>query len=312
MPAINEKRAVIAKIEAAYGTDAAPTGAANAVVVKNLNWRPLEVAYASREGLALPYLGRRSSKTARKSIAIDFDVEAVGSGAAGTAPAYGALLRACGLSETINAAVSVVYAPVSSAFESASIYANIDGMQQKAIGWRGSVAFVWRNEEIPVFRFRGVALYAAPSDQALPVLTLTGWQDPLPGNKTNTTPITLHGYACGLQEADLDLGNEIQHQSFPGGSEQVFLTSRRPSGRVVIERPTIAQKDYFALVDSGAVGSFSITHGVAAGNKVAVAAAQSRLTNPQFGDVRGIATLGLDLELAMSNAGNDEISITVQ
>jgi hypothetical protein len=311
MPMIEEKRAVIAKIETTYGVDPVPTGAANAMLVKNLAWRPLEAGYASREGLALPFLGRFASKTAIKRGAIEFDVEFSGGGAAGTPPPYGALLRACGLGETVVPATSVTYAPVSSAFDSVAMYANIDGLQQKLLGSRGSVAIVLANEEIPVFRFRFLCLYAAPTDTALPALTLTGWQQPLPMNKTNTTPISLHGYACGLQGAELDKGNGVEHQSFPGGSDQVFLVTRRPSGRVMIEHPTMAQKDFFALVDSGATGAFSFTHGTAVGNKVAVSAAQARLTNPRRSSVRGIATLELDLELAPSNAGNDELSIVV-
>jgi hypothetical protein len=103
----------------------------------------------------------------------------------------------------------------------------------------------------------------------------------------------------------------VQYQSFPGGSEQVFITTRLPVGRVVIEHPTIAQKDFHSIITSGATGSFTVTHGTVAGNKVQLTAAQSRLTNPSRGNVRGIVTLGMDLELAPSNSGNDEFSIVV-
>jgi hypothetical protein len=48
--------------------------------------------------------GKRSSK-------IGFDVELVGSGAAGTAPFWGKLMRACGYSESVIPATSVTYKP---------------------------------------------------------------------------------------------------------------------------------------------------------------------------------------------------------
>lgn len=311
MPMIDERRVILAKIEGTYGVDPTPTGAANAMLAKNIQWRPFVGGYANRADVALPALGRFSSKTAIKTIELEFDVEMTGGGAAGTAPPYGPLLRACGLAETLSGGVSATYAPISTAFESVAIYANIDGLQQKLLGWRGSVAALLRNEDIPVFHFRGVALYAVPTDTALPSLTLTPWSAPLPMNKTNTTPITLHGYSCGLQEADFDLANAFNYQSFPGGSEQVFIVNRAPTGRAVIEHPTIAQKDYFSIADSGATGSFTLTHGTVAGNKVQITAAQSRITNPRRGLVRGISTLEMDLELAPSNSLNDEISIVV-
>ena len=63
-------------------------------------------------------------------------MELAGSGTAGTAPRYGALLQACGLSETIVASTSVTYAPVSSAFSSATIYFNNDGIRHILTGCR--------------------------------------------------------------------------------------------------------------------------------------------------------------------------------
>jgi hypothetical protein len=309
MPMIDEKRAIIAKIEGTYGTDAVPSGATNAILAKNITWTPLSGGYADRAAVALPSLGRFSSKTAIKRGMIEFDVELTGTGTLGTPPPYGPLLRACGLSETIVAVTSVTYAPVSGPFDSVSIYANIDGLQQKLLGCRGSVSLSMPNEQIPMLHFKLLALYALPTDTALPALTLTAFQQPLPFNRTNTTPISLHGFALGMQQGDIDLANDVQYQSFPGGSEQVFIVNRAPIGKVEMEHPTMAAKDFFTLVDSAATGAFTFTHGTVATNKIQLNANQVRLTNPTRGNVRGIATLKMDLELAPSNALNDEFSL---
>lgn len=307
--AVEEKRAVIAKIEGTYGTDSVPTGGANAIIVKNLDWTPLSPGYAARDNLALPYLGRFASKTAIKRGMIEFDVELTGAAAAGTAPPWGALMRACGMSETVSGGVSVTYAPISAAFESVSLYANIDGLQQKLLGCRGSAALRFRNEEIPLVHFRLLSLYAVPTDTALPTLTLTAHQQPVPVNKTTLVTSSLHTYSFGFQEADVDVGNVFDYQSFPNGSEQVFVTDRAPSGRVLMEHPTIAQKDFYSLVDSAATGTLTLAFGATGGNRCTITAAQTRLTNPRRSAVRGISTLELGLELAPSNAGNDEFSI---
>ena len=44
-------------------------------------------------------------------VEVTFEVEMAGSGTAGTAPAFGPLLKACGNSETIVTDTSVTYAP---------------------------------------------------------------------------------------------------------------------------------------------------------------------------------------------------------
>ncbi len=311
MPMIAKKRALLAKIEVTYGTDPTPTGAANAVLIKNPQIRPQQNRYAERRDIAMPFLGGFAALTANTFVEIDFDVEVSGGGAAGTAPPYGVLLRACALAETINVAVDVQYAPISSGFESATIYWNEDGLLHKITGCRGAVTLNMQNEEIPTLHFTMVGLYNAPTDTALPSLTLTAWQTPLPMNKTNTTPITLHGYACGLWAASVELANEVPYVSFPGGSEQVFVVDRKPAGSVTIEHPTIAQKDYYAICKSGATGALSVTHGTAAGNKFKVDANQARLTNPAKGNQNGIVTLSMGLDLALSVAGNDELKFTV-
>jgi hypothetical protein len=309
--AVDKKRAVLAKIESSYGVDPTPAGATDAVLCRITGWRPQEVIYASRADIAIPALGRFASKTAYQRAEIDLEIEVSGAAAAGTAPPYGPILRACGLSETIVAVTSVTYNPISAAHESVAMYVNIDGMQQKLLGMKGSVALVFRNEEIPFYRFRGMALYAIPTDTALPSLTLTAHQAPVPVNRTNTTTASLHGYSFGLQELEIDLGCDVQYLSLPaGGSNKVLIANREPTGRVVIEHPTIAQKDFHTLVTSGATGSLSVAHtGGGAGKVLTLTAAQARLTNPQVGAVKGIRTLSLGLELAPSVALNNELSI---
>lgn len=306
--AIEVKRAILGKIDTTYGTDPVPTGAANAILVKNLNFDPGKFSYSSRKDVALPAFGKLSSKTAHKWNEIAFDVEVSGAAAAGTAPPYGPLLRGCGLGETIVASTSVTYAPVSSALESVTMYGNKDGMLSKFISARGNVALVFENEEIPVWRFNFASLYTAPADVALPALTLTAHQQPQPMNKTLTTSISLHGYACGLWAATFNMGNAFGYVPFPGGSEQVFITDADRLGSVEIEYPTVAQKDFHAIVESGAEGSFSLVHGTGAGKILTVTAGQVRLTNPRGGNRRGVRTLLLDLECADTVAFNNAFS----
>lgn len=308
--AIEKKRAILAKIESSYGVDPTATGAVNAVLGRITGWKPQEVVYASRADLAIPAMGQFASKTAYQRAEIDLEIEITGASGAGVAPPYGPLLRACGLSETISAGVSVTYAPISAAHESVAIYGNIDGIQQKLLGLRASLGIVYRNEEIPFYRLRGIGLYALPTDTALPALTLTAHQAPVPVNRTNTTTTSLHGYTFGLQQLEIDLGIQLEYLSLPGGTNKVLIVNRNPSASITIEHPTLGQKDFFSIVSSGATGALSVAHtGGAAGKVHTLSAGQTRLTNPQLGAVKGVRTLSLGLELAPTVAFNDEFQI---
>jgi hypothetical protein len=68
-----------------------PTGA-NAILVRNLEITPLEAETVNRD-LVRPYLGASDQLLAQTRVSMTFEVEMAGSGTAGTAPAYGPLLK---------------------------------------------------------------------------------------------------------------------------------------------------------------------------------------------------------------------------
>lgn len=95
---------LLAKVETTYGTDAAPTAAANAVQLRGKpTLTPLDMTVVQRD-LLRPYLGNGDILPGSIFGKLSLEVEAAGSGVAATAPAHGALLRACAMSQNINAA----------------------------------------------------------------------------------------------------------------------------------------------------------------------------------------------------------------
>lgn len=104
MSLLNRKRTILAKIQPTPGTDSVPTGAANAILVRNLDIQPLNATIVSRD-LVRAYYGNSDQLAASVSVGCSFEVELAGSGTPGTvAPAWGPLLRGCGYSETALAA----------------------------------------------------------------------------------------------------------------------------------------------------------------------------------------------------------------
>lgn len=309
MPLLTRKAIILAKIESVYGTDSTPTGAANAVLVRNVNLNPLDAQFVDR-ALVRPYLGNSERLPAAKSAALEFEVEIAGGGAAGTAPKYGPLLRACGLSETISAGVSVTYAPVSAAFEAVTIYMNQDGVLHKLTGARGNVSLSLNALQIPVYKFRFVGIYTQPTDTAQPSPDFTAFVKPLVVNKVNTPTFTLHTFAGVLQQLELDLANQIVFRSLVG-FEGVLQTDRQASGRVSMEATTVAAKNWWAAIEAATTGALALTHGIAAGNTVALAAPNLQITDPTYADSDGIVMLNANAALIPSSAGNNELTITV-
>ena len=188
------KRLILAKRETTYGTDPVPVVGTDAVLVRDLSVNPLDAQYADRS-LIRPYLGRSDQIPTTAQYRVEFEVELAGMKGLGVAtPGLSALLRACGLAETIVATTSVAYAPISAAFESATIYAYYDGLLHKLTGARGSVSLQLEKQALPTLKFTLTGLWSPASDSTHGSPVYTDYKTPVPVNATNTTALTLAGY----------------------------------------------------------------------------------------------------------------------
>jgi hypothetical protein len=307
MPLLTRKRLILAKTESTYATDSTPTGT-DAILVRNLDITPIESDQVSRD-LIRPYLGNSESLLANTRVSITFQVELAGSGTAGTAPKYSSLLKACGLSETVVATTSVTYAPVSSAFSSATIYFNNDGVLHKATGCRGTFNINCELGQIPTIDFTMTGIYNAPTDTAAPAVTYSAQATPLIFKEGNTSSFSLLGYSGCLMSVNFDIANEVVYRELIGCTKQVLITNRAPAGTAVIEAPTIAAKDYFTIANDNTTGSLTFTHGTTAGNIVGFTAQKVDIGNPTYSDSDGIQMLNLPYVAIPTSAGNDELSL---
>lgn len=309
--ALTRKRFLIAKIESSYGTDPSPTGGSNAIQVTDLELTPIEsdnVQAATMQG----FIGNSTQSTlvANKRVALSFSVELAGSGAAGTAPAFGPLLQACGLSETVVAATSVTYAGVSSSFDSATIYCFYDGTRHKVTGARGSVSFNFTSGQFAVANFEMVGIYNTPDDTSLSGnFTVANQSAALEVNDTNATTCTFHGVSnARIESLDLALNNEVTYKQTLC-SEEVFIVNRAPGGTAVIEAPAIATTDYFAKAVGISTASSSVVLGASAGNIVTLTMAQTDVTGVSYSDTNGVISLTMPYLALPTTSGNDAFSL---
>ena len=308
MPLLSRKRLILAKTESTYGTDPTPTGSANAILVRNLEITPLQADTVTRD-LIRPYLGNSDQLLAQTRVEVTFEVELAGSGTAGTAPAYGPVLKACGLSETVVATTSVTYAPVSASFSSVTIYFHNDGIRHKVTGCRGTFELNAEVGQIPVISFTMTGIYNAPTDEALPSPTYANQAAPLIFKNGNTSNFSIFSYSGCLQSLNFQLANEVIYRELVGCTKESLIVNRAPAGDVVIEAPSIATKDFFAIATGSSTGSISFQHGGTAGNIVTFTTAQSDIANPSYSDQDGIQMLNLPYVAVPTSAGNDELSL---
>ena len=305
--ALTRKRLIQVKKESTYGTDATLLGT-DALLVRNLEITPIEADVVSRD-LIRNYLGNSPQLLANTRVSITFQVEMAGSGTAGTAPRYGAILQACGLSETIVASTSVTYAPVSSSFSSATIYFNNDGIRHIMTGCRGTFTLNAEVGQIPTIDFTMIGIYNAPTDTALPTTTFSAQASPLIFKQGNTSAFQFFTYAGCLQSVSLDIANETVYRELVGSTKEVLITNRAPSGTVMIEAVALATKDFFNIAQTETTGNLTFLHGTTAGNRVTLLSGQCDISNPTYGDQDGVQMLSIPYVAVPTTAGNDELSL---
>ena len=307
MPQLTRKRLLLAKTEVTYGTDIVPDGT-NAILVRNLDITPLQSDIVQRE-LIRPYLGNYEQLLAQTRVQVTFEVELAGSGTVGTEPKYGVVLEACGLSKVISGGISVTYAPESANFDSVTLYFFQDGTRHAVTGARGSFTLNAAVGAIPTIAFEMTGIYTAPTTPAAVVPTYANQATPLIFKNGNTTSFTAFGYAAALQSIDLNISNEIIYRELVGGTKEVLITDRKPSGTLQIESPSLSLKDYFTTSTSNTLGSITFQHGTATGNRVTLTMAQADLANASYTDMDGMTMLNLPYVATPTAAGNDELSL---
>lgn len=311
--------AILAKIETTYNTDPTPTGAANAILVSNLEIRPLEAQNVDR-GLLRPYFGASEQLVGSAFKSVSFDVELVGASAAGVAPAWGPLVRACGLAETLIASTRADYTPISSALESVYFYCNYAGVQHKIGGARGDVSVSLKVGEIPKMRFRFQGIDAGESAVAVPAVTLTGFQVPqvvtdpftpnfkLGGSVSPTgAPAITGGTDYAATGLELAFGNALNFKHLIN-LQEMEITDRQLSGHIDLELTAAQEVTQMGNVRLNTLQSLAIEHGSVAGKKSLVYLPFMQIINPTYVDLNQSLLNGFDIRCVPS-AGNDEFRL---
>lgn len=304
MPLKWNRKVLLAKIETTYGTDAAPTGAANAVLATSVQLQPMEGQDVSRE-LELTTLGPQGTVPVEVHAKLTFEVELAGSGVAGTVPAWGTLLRGCAVAETIVAGTSVTYNPVSTGHESLTLHFWVEDTKYALVGVRGTATIKIEAQKVPKIAFTFTGLFTLPAPVAQAVPTLVAWQKPVVATKANTPAFTLGGTSMVLRSCELDLANEIATR-FLIGSEGVLITQKSEKITCTVEAVPLTTLNPYSLALAQTAVPLILTHGTVAGQIATLNAPLAQIQRPSgLAESQGIVEWPLNL-IPQVNAGNDQ------
>jgi hypothetical protein len=318
MPRLIKKTVILAKVETTSGTDAVPTGAANAIQAMDMQITPLDAKNIDTN-IINPWFGNSPSLVGTASVKCSFSVLLGGSGTPATAPAWGALLLACAHAETtgLTAPNRVEYLPATDTLKTATIYWYDDGLLHKLLGCFGNVKLSAKSGEAPKLTFDFVGIDAGVSATPNATAVLTGWKVPLAITKANVTDIQLGcTYAAGALTGGtaynstgltLDWGNKVDFVPMLT-TEQVVLSDRAVSGSMSIELSAAQEVTQMASVKANTLTGLGFVMGTTAGNKIMLHMPSVQLINPKKEELNGLRLIGFDLRV-LPVAGNDEIRI---
>lgn len=300
---------LLAKTEVTYAVDPVPTGGANAIMAKNIRFRPMEGKDVSRD-IERPYLGAQQQFPTGLHAGITFETELVGNAAVGTAPAWGVLARACGLAQVLSAGVSATYNPISENMESATLYFYGEDKLFKLRGTRGGATLKLNADQLPVIEWTMMGLWDQPSDVATAVPTFTPWNEPQVVNDTNTPTFTINGVSCTMRNFELALGNSVAFRALVN-YEEVRIGDRRESVRTQVDAVALATLDPFTLARNQTAFAVNLVHGVGAGKVVTLNLPSCRLQRPDSSaSPDGIVEWPMTIT-PLPVAGNDQFTLTL-
>ena len=305
---LNQRSMILAKANATPSVDPVPTGAVNAIMVENLSWAPANARMYQRNPVRVSQ-GKLKALYAGALIEVKFETEVKGSGAAGTAPEIGPLLRSCGMGETIVGATSVTYKLAPAAAPLLYFYLYKDGKLIKVTDACGKVTGVVQTGVATRFAFSFLGHYVSETDAALATPTYNA-QLPIPAIGVPFVMDSLSTFA--FTKFGFDLGNVIavpDNIAAADGFGTLQIVDRNVTADIDPEDVLVATYNFYTKWSTNV--AFALTTGLigtVAGNKLQITLPAVSIVEQAPGDKGGIITRPLKLACAES-ASDDEISI---
>lgn len=313
-----KKTVVLAKVEVTPGTDAVPTGAANALKVFDMSITPLELSSIEVKNISA-WFGASMSLPGAAFSKCSFSVSLSGAGAAATAVAWSALMLGCASAETIGllAPARVEYLPATDLLKTLTLYWYDDGLLHTMLGCFGSPKLSAKAGEAPKLTFDFTGLETTPTAVGNAIPVLTAWKAPVAITKANVTDIQLGcAYAAGALTGGtpynssgltLDWGNQVKFSPLLT-TEEVVIEDRKIKGAFSVQLSAVQEAAMIGQIKSRTVQGLGFVIGKTTGNMIMLHAPAMVLKTYKKEEFNGQRMVGFDFELDPV-AGNDELRI---
>lgn len=300
------QKIILGLVEDTYNTDPLPDQT-NAMLIEEDAQTERYAGNLVERNVRRAELGAKDQINVNPHTAFTFSVEAAGSGAAGTRPAYGDLLLACGFDETEDVGVNYTYQhPADKAdlrnADAVTLYDYRPEVAQEQIstGVRGSVALAFDRQNFGRFQFSNMlGAYSQPTNSAPPagIDFDSLFQAPLPFVENAVPTLTVDGHAAATTQFNIDFNLQVVRHNIPN-LQETRLTDVMPQGQITILAPDIVTENYFAKAEShGGVNNITLALVVGnnAGEIIQLGSSGVNISNIRETDIDG--DLGFQMDL---------------
>lgn len=310
MPIKWKSKILLAKTETSYGVDPTLTGAANALLLTNVQLSPMEGEDVDHEE-ELPYLGNSRTSATGLRMRLRASVNLHASGTPGVAPAWGPVMKGLGCSETVVGSTSVTYRPVSDGHDSLYWKVWIGSTLYAMKGSRGDGTIRFPAQGLPKLEIDFQGLFIKPEEATRPTPTLTNWKRAKVVSALNTPSFAIDEVPLVMREVSMALGNDVQPRLLVP-TEQIVIVDRGETISARVEAVPLTTFDpYAAALDDGDLVPLTLTHGTAAGHRMTLSAGtcqQQRLSGLE--NQQNVKEWPLSLK-PQPGSGNDQWSLTL-
>jgi hypothetical protein len=250
----------------------------------------------------------------RRQGSMHLQVEMIGSGAAGTAPFWGKLLRACGFKETPDAGIKVEYtlSSVLADIPSLTLEAQLAGDTiHRLWGARGRLRFVMEVGRAPYLDIEFIGSDFEFVDGAFTTLDVeyTTLEPPIFQGGT----FTIGGHSAIIDRVELDMNPNLLLRESAGAASGFLppvITERNPIVSFSPDAVKVGTYDFYGNWRAGTTAALVCQFG-AAGSIVKIEAPKIAWQQVRLGSRNQIRTFMLTGLCTRDAAGDDEVKVTL-
>lgn len=203
------------------------------------------------------------------------------------------------------------YEPVSSGFESLTIYCYLDGLLHKMTGCRGTVSFSGEAGNYGTASFTFMGQYHPVEDVPMPEGAV--YEETAP-HQIELAGLTLDGYRYACAQAfSIDLGmTNVVRDCMNGldGYDGIITTDRSVTGSVNPEAVLESEYNVWERFASGELGKFYVCVGVDSANRIEFISNSVQYNSVAYGDRNNIRTYDVGMKFVGNTGdGDDELEI---